>query len=147
VRDILSLRVNPKLDSKVRKKSTQAVAGGGFISAGNLLYYLLNLLINSEIFYFGFFFMTVNSMRRYSWFLFSVHFCVKEFSISSQVVMEALGRALNHFLASPWRDCTKSIMTTSNYSKFRLSTNALKFSVCLCVMLSSSRLNLGRCFR
>ena len=131
LRDFLSLRVKPKSDSKALKISTWAVAGGGFISLSRLLHCLLNLFINSEISSFGFFLKALKYVRRYPWFLFSHLICVKGFSSSFEIVMDALCRDLNYFLASPSRDCTKSLMTTSSCSTFRFSTKSQKVSMCL----------------
>lgn len=43
---------------------------------------------------------------------------------SSQVVIEEFGRELNHFLASPSRDWTKSINNTSKCSTLSSLANA-----------------------
>lgn len=147
VRDFLSLRVKQNLDSKAPTNTTREAAWGGFISPGRLLYYLLNVFMSFEISSFGFFLIALNSVRTYSWFLFSPHICVKEFSSSSQVVMEELGRDLNHFLASLSRDCTKSLRNTSSCSAFIFSAKARKVSMCLYVVFSSSPLNLGKSCR
>ena len=145
--DFLSFRVKPTSDSKAPTKTTRVVSGGGFMSASKLLNFLLNLLINYVFSSLRFFLIALNSLMRYSWFLLSPHFWVKEFSSCSHVVMEELGRDLNHFLASTSRDCRNSLITTSNCSKFMFLEKSLKVSMWLCAMLSSSPFNLGECFR
>jgi len=65
--------VNPKFDSNAPAKVIFAPAGGGLIFTEILLYNLLNLMTNSTNVSSNFFFIELNSISEYPWFLFSPH--------------------------------------------------------------------------
>lgn len=61
--NLLSLRVKLKSDSRALTNTTQEVAWGGFFSIGRLLYYLLDLFMNSDISSSSFFLIALNSVK------------------------------------------------------------------------------------